>query len=243
MKDMSKQIQELCQVKRRRPKEVIDDMVQMTINTIITQPIFMEQSFPNTLYHFVPNFYTRLIRYEKDPTAMSMFQELCLTYTQTIQQQPAFTDVLGSLYDQHLGEDLGQFLSPPDIANLLGELSTINGPILEQSTIGDDCCGAGSLVLGQLRSRLQSEGKASLKLLHIHINDIDMNMVKMATAQIVLSSAMHRIPIGSLTAHHGNALLHQTCPTVFQWYPALPKRIYEEFKVKQNLKVEELEAA
>ena len=77
-------------------------------------------------------------------------------YKEVVEALPAFSDVLHSLIediwlDDQKGNGLGQYLTPPDLANLIGNLIDVCESDRDKRTqpyvIHDDCSGAGSLTL------------------------------------------------------------------------------------------------
>lgn len=253
MNNMSKQIKEICRVSNNKltPKQVIDDLVQLGLN-VIGNKDFNKTVFRNTLYGFSAEMRPRLAHYKNDLEAWELLQELFNTYLVAIHQAEPFADVIGSMYDEYLGDFLGQYLTPHDVSDLLMELiMTQLEPITKPFVLADDMgCGAGSLILAQLRAVLKSQGKGALKWVHAKAVDIDISMVQMCTVQVVLSSAIHRLPIGSFTSFHANILTANPNQMgqykSFAWIPDASTKLIEvanqhqgELKRKQVLKEDE----
>lgn len=222
--------------KNLKPQQVIEDLIQLSCN-LITESVFITKVFRNTLFAYSAGFRNELSHYKSEPKAWELLQELHLEYIKTILENEPFTDIVGMMYDETLsGSRLGQFLTPPDVADGLIPLimGAIMKPIKEKTTIGDMCgCGAGSLILGQIKSVFKNQGKEAVKHLLVVANDIDMKMVQMTTAQIVLSSCIHRIPLGGLTTYNCNTItqyqeMNEGKHKAFVWIPEAPTELYFE---------------
>ena len=233
---ISQKIQKLCTMSKYSsgPKQVIDDMVQLAFN-LMTTPIFLDH-FPRSRYYVDHSMRNEVRRYEHDPEAWKLLQELVVDFMRAIKEAQPFEDVMGSFYDEYLGQALGQFLTPKDVADALAaiQLALMDKPT-EKLVIGDPCgCGAGSLVLAQLRGILDMHGEDIIKLLEVVVMDLDPNMVRLCTVQIVMSSVMHNIPIFGLEAHCGNTITDYSPrpgskPTLsLRWLPVMSKEEYFE---------------
>jgi hypothetical protein len=242
MTNLSKQVAKVVQVARNRnTKQVIDDLMQMYCN-LLTEPAFIEKAFPNTLYRFGAGFRQELTYYKKDLPAWYELTKLSQMFLQTVAAAEPFTDHMGSLYDLELrGNTLGQFLTPPDLAELIGDLHmSVAEPITNPKTIGDDTgCGAGSLILGLLRAVLTTQGKGAVSMLNVVANDLDPEMAKICAVQIVMNSCIHRIPVHSLTVHNCNVIteymeMQQGKHIAFQWLPNTNKSIFEANAIAQQ---------
>ncbi|QNP48387.1 N-6 DNA methylase [Diaphorobacter aerolatus] len=139
--------------------------------------------------------------YAKSPTDLSVSDqeqlvEMFKTWLSLIAENEPFFDVMSSQYDQYLGEDLGQFFTPWDVSQLLGALQVAQERT--PNSIHDCCVGGGSLILGQLHALYHSQGKEAIQNLYLELQDIDPHMVKLASAQVVLSSIVHQIPLSHI---------------------------------------------
>lgn len=236
MTNLSKQVAKVVQVARNRnTKQVIDDLMQMYCN-LLSEPAFIEKAFPNTLYRFGAGFRQELTYYKKDLPAWDELTKLSQMFLQTVATAEPFTDHMGSLYDLELsGNTLGQFLTPPDLADMLGELTmSLAEPITKPQTIGDPTgCGAGSLVLGLIKSVLKNQGKGAVSMLHVVANDLDPHMAKICTVQVVLNSCIHRISLNSVTVHDCNVIteyqeMNEGKRTLYHWIPNAPQGLYDD---------------
>lgn len=231
----SKKIQQICKSRfSSGPKQVIDDMIQLSFN-MMTTPRFMTH-FPRTRYYLDETMTAEVRRYEHDPQAWQLLQELVLDFVKAINDSEPFTDVIGSLYDEYLGEVLGQFLTPPDVADALAEFQVIfTEKPTEKQIIGDTCgCGAGSLILAMLRSIMRHHGEESLRHLEVVAMDLDPNMVRMCSVQVVMSALVHDIPLSGFIAHCGNTLTDyapkegKKGTLSLAWHPLMSKMDYFE---------------
>lgn len=235
MTDLSKQVSRVATIARNRTeKEVIEDLMQMQCN-LLSEPAFIEVAFPNTLYRFGPGFRQELSYYKHDPKAWDELQKLSLMFMQAIAEAEPFTDHMTKIYDMEVkGDRLGQFLTPPDLADMLAHLTlSIAPPITRPHTIGDDTgCGAGSLVLGLIKTVLKTQGKGAVSMLDVIANDLDAHMAKICTVQVVLNSCIHRIPLRSVRVMNGNILteydeMNEGKHMLYQWHPNTPDRLYQ----------------
>lgn len=77
----------------------------------------------------------------------------------------------------------------------------------EKTLMGDHCgYGAGSLILGMLRIMLRMHGADSLKHLEVQAMDLDANMVRLCSVQVMMSAMMHKIPLNGFLAFFGNTI-------------------------------------
>lgn len=238
-KALGKKVHAVCNAMNRRntnARQVIDDLMQLACN-LITEPAFIPGAFKNTLYCYRDGFRNELSHYKEEPKAWALLQELYFDYQRAILDNEPFTDIVGMMYDENIGKnDMGQFLTPPDLANNLMPflIGAVAPKIVEPTRIGDICgCGAGSLILGQIKGFIQGQGEEVAKHLHVVGVDLDVRMVRMTTAQVVLSSIFHRIPLGSFTSYRANAITEfgytaeeDEKHLAYFWKPEVPKDEY-----------------
>ncbi|WP_223526623.1 N-6 DNA methylase [Pseudomonas sp. BF-B-26] len=135
-------------------------------------------------------------------------------YKGVVEALPVFSDVLHSLIediwlDDQKGNGLGQYLTPPDLANLIGNLIDVCESDRDKRTqpyvIHDDCSGAGSLTLpgAQREARV---GRHRTQLLNLMVNDIDPLMCCAAALQFVSSMVVHEHDLHQLRVICSNAL-------------------------------------
>ncbi len=251
-KQFAKKIQDVCNSFNRKNaniRNVIDDLMQLGCN-MLSEPNFIDRSFRNTLWACKEDFRKELSHYKEEPKAWNLLQELFNEYLHVINDNEPFADIVGMMYDEtaHKGNNLGQFLTPPDLADLLGELLIAGNPesITKDMLIGDFCgCGAGSLILGQIKAIYNHHGKDAVKHLNVVANDLDACMSKMATVQTVFSSIVHRIPLGSFTTFNANTVtqyseMSEGKHVIYKWIPEVSNDMYLAYKHPQYLAYLEL---
>lgn len=251
---LSKQVEKVVSLCNGRDiKQVVNDLMQMFCN-LISEPRLIEVAFNNTLWKCNEDFRLELSYYKKYPKAWEELQMLSTMFMQAIKNSEPFSDLIGDLYDMQLrGNKLGQFLTPHDVADALAQFNIITKEQPEAFkvySVSEPCVGAGGLILGFIRNYYQAYGKGATKNLDVHINDLDIHMVKMATVQIVLNSIIHRIPIHRLTATHANVIteyedMNMGKKDLYVWLPdanktSLMKMIDEKFEYveKENEQLE-----
>ena len=235
-KEFSKKVKLVCSKTNRmnlQPKQVIEDVINHCCFILINKE-FITDTFPRTLFQFSKDMIPNIKHYKEEPTAHTIIKELCTDYIALMMHSEPFTDVLGMLYDEHLGQVLGQFLTPPDVADVLAAITYGLNPITDDFNLTDPCgCGAGSLLLGSLRYIYNTHGKEGISKTHVMAVDLDVNMVRMATVQIVLNSILHNTPLASFKISRGNAISQYTAINnnelvAFWWMPNTPLEMYAE---------------
>lgn len=196
---LSKHIEQIAGLTKhtRSPKTIIDDLMQLSFNFIRT--IRREHSLlDHRCMVFNPSYIQPLTPYESQPKAWEKLQEAFTAYLHEVREHEPFSDILGMQYDEYLGQSLGQFLTPPDVANVIADLMPCKG-----HRIVEPCCGAGALMLPMLR---KFHAKNELHLVQAHANDLDPKMCVMAAVQMLMPSVVHNIRFGELEITQGNAL-------------------------------------
>ena len=215
MKELGKLIQKINNKSkhRTRTKQVFDDLIQLGFN-LLTDQRFVLVANPMAGYFFKPGMRQELSTYREEPECWELLQEAFEVWLQAIRDNPPFTDILGMLYDEHLGEVLGQFLTPPDVAKALPYLLDAaraqqpNEPKVGDTFISDPCgCGAGSLLLAQISHMYETKGVDPLRSLHVRAVDIDLQMVRLTSFQLAMSALIHQLPLGGLEVHHGHGII------------------------------------
>ena len=193
------------------PKQAIDDLTQLLFN-MTTMPAFYKRISCKAKVYRTDSIYQPLERYRNDPLGWELLNELVDDYLEIVEAQPPFTDVMHLIgySSKPWSKALGQFLTPPTVAQALIRLSTLgldeqlaNGKHL---LVGDNAgSGGGSLLLAFL-CEVHTLHPTKTHQAHLFAVDIDYRMVMMTAVQIVLSSVVHQLPIGSLKVHHCNGL-------------------------------------
>lgn len=208
-KSISKLIQEICRISnyRNKPKQVFDDLIQLTFNILTSKTIHLRVD-PYVLIQVDETLLVELSSYKKDLKSWELLKEASNEFIRLIATSEPFSDVLGGMYDEYLGDVLGQFLTPSDVATALAEICFMNSTPLEEETVmGDTCgCGAGSLMLAQLRTTYKKHGAKSLNHILMIGMDLDPKMVQLTTIQIIGNCILHQLPIKELNIHMGNVI-------------------------------------
>jgi hypothetical protein len=222
---ITEKINKLCAMSKycAGPKQVINDMAQLAFNVLATTPAFA-MAFPGTSLYVDEGMTAEVRRYEHDPEAWALLQELVLDFFHAVKSSEPFTDVIGAIYGDLVGKNLAQFLTPKKVADGVVAMQLAFMPQhVERITLGDPTgCGTGSMILAALRNVLKKHGKDSLGYLDLVVMDIDPNMVRLCCLQVVLSAVMHRIPLMGFEAHCGDTIRDYNGPKktlAFGWRP------------------------
>lgn len=196
---LSKHIEKIAGITKHThsPKVIIDDLMQLSFN-FIRNLRHTSELLNHRRMVFNHDYLQPLTHYEKQPKAWESLQDAFMVYMGEVRDNAPFSDILGLQYDEFLGQTLGQFLTPPDVAAVLVELMPDPG-----KSIMEPCCGAGALLLPFLR-RYHQEG--CLHQVQVHANDLDPKMCVMAAVQMLMPSVVHNIRFGGLEITQGNAL-------------------------------------
>lgn len=189
-------------------KDAIDDVIQLSFN-LVSQEAFVRLACPYSSAWATEPLLRELTNYRADPAAWQELQEITVDYMREIKEAMPFTDIIGASYaDKGLSKALGQFLTPTKVADALPrfldtELDKLNRgePIL----VSELCSGAGTLLLSLLQD-IYTKHPDKMYLVHAVAMDIEPSMVRMTTAQLMLSSIFHSLPLGSFAIHWGDAI-------------------------------------
>ena len=211
IKGIQKNITKMVEVSRQglTEQQCLIDLSQISFNTVCSQWFVGMKFQKGSIYH--SDFMAlELTNYRQDPEAWELLQTITQDYWQLVKLCEPFTDVMHLIgySSKTLSKAMGQFLTPPAVAEGLNRLTTTI-PDLQGDrhiTVGDfGGCGAGSLLLGWLR-HAHSLHPTRLSQVHMFGVDIDQKMVRMTALQITLSCLAHDIQLGSLTLHCCNGL-------------------------------------
>lgn len=144
---------------------------------------------------------------------LALVEKAVITYMNMVKESEPFTDILSMLHEEILltgkrGERLGQFLTPPDLSNLVSELLMTDDDIRSMDTVkvlSEPCCGSGSMILAPL-ARIAKVDRSKVRFMRVMLNDIDTLMSKAATLQVVASSMMHGIKLNRLMVFNCNLI-------------------------------------
>tara|TARA_Y100001972_G_scaffold124530_1_gene173902 strand:- start:978 stop:1757 length:780 start_codon:yes stop_codon:yes gene_type:complete len=220
-KDFYRTIQDIARKARHTSsvKQVFNDLIQVMFNSLDKS----QRVHPYNM-DFDPRLVRELREYKPQPELWGKLGELSLMWLKAIQDAPPFTDVMGSTYDEQLGEQLGQFLTPPDLADLMAHINLATSKDRIDETLakgqpvfmGDDCgCGAGSLILAWLKAFSEQYEPYKLLSVGVEAQDLDMSMVQLTSVQVFCSAAIHGMPLGGLKVRWGNCLTEPDAPAGF----------------------------
>lgn len=143
---------------------------------------------------------------------LEFIDEAFRIYAEIVKESEPFTDVLSILHEEILltggrGEGLGQFFTPPDLARslalmLFNETTEYPSGII---SIGEPCCGAGSLALSPLQTLYKAHPER-LRDVHLFLNDLDTLAVKSAVLQVLMTCLYHDVELGKLEVFNANIL-------------------------------------
>ncbi|MBX5374609.1 SAM-dependent DNA methyltransferase [Vibrio parahaemolyticus] len=122
----------------------------------------------------------------------AVYNEFSIAYIDQVKEKP-FRDVLGELmaelnvlcngkYSRKAQHFTPQAVSEA-VSSLLGKPKEA-----DHQTVSDICCGSGSLVLAEMKKRVDSGYKGTLSLV---LNDLDRFVCKVATIQIEFNNLIH----------------------------------------------------
>ncbi|MGF6348161.1 N-6 DNA methylase [Variovorax sp. W2I14] len=199
-------------------QQVFKDVIQIGFNSVIQG---MKYHPYQAKWH--PSLFVEMAPYKVQPELFNELGRAVVMWFSAIKDSAPFTDVLGSSYDEHLGHELGQFLTPPDLAALLAQLIFTDDNLEskfkagEAITVGDDMgCGAGSLLLAWLKASSERFGPAALERVFVVARDMDPSMVQLTAVQIFHSAVFHNVALGGLQVQWGNALLEPSSQAGYQ---------------------------
>lgn len=131
-------------------------------------------------------------------------------YMELVIECRPFEDVLVWVHAELLatksGEGLGQFFTPPDMVELQVALSRHVKPHLaspRRIRIHEPACGAGGLLLGQIRSLMKELATDTIEVSAI---DLDPFCVAMTALQLQAAQVLHYSPVKHVDLWVGNAL-------------------------------------
>ncbi|EGR4184941.1 SAM-dependent DNA methyltransferase [Vibrio cholerae] len=122
----------------------------------------------------------------------AVYQEFTVSYINEVKDKP-FRDILGELMAElnvlcnGKYSRKAQHFTPQSLSETVSQM--IGKPKeSEHQSVSDICCGSGSLVLAEMKKRVDSEYKGTLSLV---LNDLDTFVCKVATIQIEFNNLIH----------------------------------------------------
>ena len=131
-------------------------------------------------------------------------------YNNIVKQNEPFLDILSFLAEEITiskaqAFSRGQFMTPPDLAQLVVELLDAKNDKNNQQKISDICVGYGALILAKI-NRAFKENPQSLCKLEILINDLDPFMCNVAALQIISNTVNNNIDVKQLVVLCSDAI-------------------------------------
>lgn len=211
IKGIQKNITRMVEVSRQglTEQQCLIDLSQLSFN-LMSQGYIWKLQFPKGSMYHEDFMVQKPSNYKTDLEAWELLQGMVMDYWQLVKLSEPFTDVMHLIgySSQKLSKAMGQFLTPPTVAEALNRLAG-NIPELETSEdilVGDFAgCGAGSLLLGWLRYAHELH-PTRLHQVHMVGVDLDPKMVRMTALQITMTCLIHKVSLGSLTLHCCNAI-------------------------------------
>ena len=253
IKGIQKNITRMVELSRQglTEQQCMIDLSQLSFN-YVSSDWFWRMQFPwGSMYHsgFMAQ---ELSNYKQDLEAWELLKQTKDDYFELVKLCDPFTDVMHLIgySSQKLSKAMGQFLTPPTVAECLNRLA---GSIPELETkedilVGDfGGCGAGSLLLGWLRYAHELH-PTRLNQVHMFGVDLDPKMVRMTALQITMSCLVHDVALGSLSLHCCNGITdydhYAFGSSKFLAYRfAADRNRYVSFNLKNRAEAPETEAA
>ena len=168
-------------------------------------------------------------------------------YKELVEALPVFSDVLMSVIEEMYlanknGEGLGQFLTPPDLANLIA-LQIANdldndGGRTKPYRFYEMCCGVGSLIL-PIASNEAAKGRHRTRLIDLEMNDIDPLMCSAAALQFVANSVIHEQDLHQLRVTCSNTLTETKPHSKSMVVIKTPEKLFSRVEEAHNLRMQQ----
>lgn len=186
------------------PSAILNDFVQLMC-VMISSPIFHHNLFkqaPNGSF-FADQLFGKSLTADGQEYHQGYAEstnELTRTYLIDVFNSEPFKDILGPVYEQYsIDHRKGQFFTPPCLGALFAEIhfNDSNQDLQGEApfSITDSSCGAGALLLANLRKLYSAGGANTIQRVEVYANDIDLNLCKITTVQILISCALKKLPL------------------------------------------------
>lgn len=183
----------------------------------------------------------------KKETVNKVFEEVnncSIKLLSAIQAGEPFDDLVSEFIEENnsTNKNLGQYFTPKDIASIQAEitLSTVTIDKFPEDGyfwIGDDTgCGSGSLILAwlaQVKKSVQGFEDIHYQSIAVQMNDIDVNLSKIAYFQVVLSALLHKKPIGIVVVDGKNIIAEYLQIKNRNLFIANMQKLDKQYKNKQ----------
>lgn len=218
IKAITEKLTTLSSITSHSEHNIFNDFIQVVFNTA-ADPSFIQEALPMCLLEVEKGWRAEPASYAENPDTGELLREIGFHYLSAVKESEPFTDVIGEIIGKYSNRTLKQFLTPKGLADGISAFTqAILLPTTAPFSIGDPTgCGAGSLILAQLRAIYKRDGGEGIKLTSVTATDIDRNMVKACCMQVMMSSALHELPLSSFTARHTDAIKgHNDDATVYK---------------------------
>lgn len=152
-----------------------------------------------------------ILPYEANEEALG---EALKIYVKLVSENPPFTDIISNLTEEIIltgrkGRGKGEFYTPKPVAE-----STVDFTLPDDSeikafnrvhSVGDICCGAGSLILPFL-ARIHRVDPDKLKMIFVLLNDIEELACKSSTLQIFSTLTIFNLQLDSFAMFKADAI-------------------------------------
>jgi len=135
-------------------------------------------------------------------------------YVKLVSENPPFTDILSNLTEEIIltgrkGRGKGQFYTPKPVAKSTVDLTLPDDAEIRAFnrvySVGDICCGAGSLILPFL-ANIHRVDPEKLKMIFVLLNDIDELACKSSTLQIFSTLTIFSLQLDSFSMFKADAI-------------------------------------
>lgn len=162
-------------------------------------------------------------------------------YKELVEALPPFSDVLMSVIEEMYlankkGDGLGQYLTAPDLAQLIALLIATDldndGGRTKPYRFYEMCCGVGSLIL-PIAANEAAKGRHRTRLINLEMNDLDPLMCCAAALQFVANSVIHEQDLFQLRVTCSNALTETEPHSKSVVVIKTPDKIFERVRLAQ----------
>ena len=198
-----------CSAIDRTPAKAVNTMISALFNILGCRPL--------DRFHEIDERYYIDFKAPERLKDLSTIQSMVEAYLELMKANAPFHDVLTDLASEFMGrdgKDLGQFMTPRDLALLAAEMATDRGmkSYREQALRGElikvadpTGSGTGSLLLAALHV-LHRDAPELLPNVGVYGVDIDVDMARATAVQIVWNCLIHQVELAHVAVWHANAI-------------------------------------
>ncbi|HHU95427.1 MAG TPA: N-6 DNA methylase [Alcaligenaceae bacterium] len=186
-------------------KQALDSIVGLLYNYCFTEET--QTTFRN--FPFIEVLKKPSNNFSYDEENSELLSDIIKNIIMIYKQSEPFTDVLTVLYGTTLKKDMGQHMTPSNLAFSLNKfIDNTEKDLKENNTISfyDPACGTGALALGKLRYVLKNYGKEAVERHDIFLCDIDEKMCIASAVNLELNCLMHNINYNQLMIYNTNSI-------------------------------------